>query len=139
MSKEKEKEIDICKIVDNLKIFIGDKMESIEYKIDKPSLPFTAMFDKLGTQIENADLNIRKFSKMLNELKGCIAMSRSVLKERNDLTPRWYRLDNIETPSRGEIWVKDLDGNETIAACRGKAIMFPAGSSVKEPIFWKPV
>lgn len=55
-----------------------------------------------------------------------------------DNTAGWYKIRDTNTPEYGEIWVKDIGGRETIARCDGRAIIYPASSSMKKPEFWKP-
>lgn len=125
--------------VESMKSFIIGCFEDLEAKITKPDLPLTVALNELMDVLESNKENVKKISTMVNELKGCVSMSRAILKERRNLTPRWYRIDEIETPPTGEIWVKDIDGTETIAVCKGKALIYPASSSMKPPEFWKPV
>lgn len=113
--------------------------ERLEERLANPNLPLTQELKKTLKVAKNINENMTKFMDMLKEFKGSIAICRSLLRERNDMTPRWYKLADIDAPHVGEIWVKDIDGNETIATCRGRAIVFPASSSVKAPLFWKPV
>lgn len=146
MSEEEEKVSnidDLCEKIEQFEERLDDTLEGMFARLEKtvkdPELQFVIKASELIKSIEFMDTNINKFNKMINEFKGCIAMSRAVLQERKDLTPRWYNIEKIDAPMKGEIWIKDIDGNETIAACKGKAIIYPADSSIKEPMFWKPV
>lgn len=146
-----EEELGDSEEVANLKNFIYNRLEDLEVKLtEQISELRPGEIKKILSSVESTLANVEdiveahlknevKFNSMINELKGCISMSRACLQERKDLTPRWYRIDEIDVPTSGEIWVKDLDGHETIAACCGKAILYPAGSEMKRPVFWKPV
>ena len=83
--------------------------------------------------------NVKKFNRMTLELNGAVCRCRALFDHQKVHTPRWYMLKDVSPPERGEIWVKDIDGTETIAKCEGRALIYPASSSMKPPEFWRPV
>ncbi len=139
MVVEKDQEYEKVDEFENLKAFITGKFEDLEGKMSFPDLPLSVALDKLTEQLKIIPGNLSKINDMIKECKGCVSMARAVLQDRRTMTPRWYNLDECAPPEAGEIWVKDIDGNETIAVCKGKAIIYPASSSLKIPEFWKPV
>jgi hypothetical protein len=125
--------------IELLNQLIDARFDALESTLSNPDLPLARELNKTLKVAEHINQNMTKFTDMLKEFKGSIAICRSLLRERNDMTPRWYKLGVVEAPTSGEIWVRDIDGNETIATCQGKAIVYPASSSLKAPLFWKPV
>ena len=89
--------------------------------------------------LEHFAANAQKFENMMKELNGTVVRCRALFDHQKDRTPVWYDISHHVPPERGEIWIKDINGAETLATCKGRAIIYPASSVLKEPEFWKPV
>ena len=72
-----------------------------------------------------------KFDELCNEIQK--------ISPRKDNTPVWYDITKVDIPPTGEVWIKDINGVETLAKCKGRALIYPASSDLHEPEFWKPV
>lgn len=88
--------------------------------------------------MEKFERNTKKFEDMVKELNGSVTRCRALFNDRKNNTPLWYKIEDCPPPEMGNIWVKDINGNETLAKCQGRAIIYPADSSMKHPEFWKP-
>ncbi len=118
---------------------ITDKLNNLREIIEANVI--IEKMDKIANDLKRLDDSILKVDKLSKEMSGAIIMARSLLHEGREKTPKWYKISDSDQliPTNGEIWVKDINGAETIATCLGKAIIYPASSTLKKPEFWKPV
>lgn len=128
-----------------------DKLENIEYSVERLLLVLNDKFQKLDpTQyekyIENINKSFEKFEKnstklneMILELKGLLSKCHAMYNEYKDKTPIWYKIGEVPHHSDGDIWIKDIENKETLAKCKGTAIIYASNSSLKEPMYWKPI
>lgn len=131
-----------------------NRVTECEYKIDDVLKTCLAVYEKLETlcpikndefirdlpeALEKNRKDFERFDIGLKELRGLLDTARSIVRERKDTTPRWYDIEQTPPPKSGQIWVRDIDGQETMATCLNCAIVYPIGSSMKLPKFWKPL
>ena len=140
MKKEYEKPIDL----ESMKIFLDERLSELEYRLNIKFGKFDpekieSILNKILCTLDKHDHNAAKFDVMVKELNGAICKCRALFKDQINRKPVWYDIEKHAPPKIGEIWVKDIEGNETIATCKGLAIIYAASSSVKLPEFWKPV
>lgn len=95
--------------------------------------------NRLEKCFENNEKNLKKYKTLVQELNGVIIKCNALFEKSKNNTPLWYKIDKIQPPEMGEIWVKDINGTETLATCKGRAIIYPSSSFLKVPEFWRPV
>ena len=95
--------------------------------------------NRLEKCFENNEKNLKKYKTLVQELNGVIIKCNALFEKSKNNTPLWYKIDKIQPPEIGEIWVKDINGTETLATCKGRAIIYPSSSFLKVPEFWRPV
>lgn len=118
---------------------LGYRLESYISVVDQLEKSTVLSVEKLKKSVEDVSASETKFNKMIGELNGAVARCRALFKEQLNKKPIWYVVGDVPFPASGEVWIKDIDGNETIGTCKGLALLYPADSSLKEPQFWKPV
>ncbi len=128
--------------LEELSLMLDDFIERFEGFADGFTHSVATSYSKSEHTLKEAYLkseeNIKKFNRMILELNGSVSRCRALFDGQKQHTPRWYMLKDVSPPERGEIWVKDIDGTETLAKCEGRAIIYPASSSMKSPEFWRP-
>jgi len=97
------------------------------------------LLGQIKGSLEDFAADALKLDEMMKKLNGVVTPSRSLFDQQKDSTPVWYEIAQHAPPERGEIWIKDVNGAETLATCKGRAIIYPASSALKEPEFWTPV
>ena len=130
--------------LESMKNFLDDRFEDWEERLEAKINTISpekieSLLNKIIFTLDKHDKNAAKFDVMVKELNGAICKCRALFKDQIYKKPIWYDIEKNAPPQSGEIWVKDIDGNETIATCKGLAIIYPVSSSLKSPEFWKPV
>ncbi len=105
--------------------------QKIEYITSTNELTLRESYSK-------SEENVKRFNRMTLELNGAVSRCRALFDHQKEHTPRWYTLKDVSPPEEGEIWVKDINGTETIAKCEGRAIIYACSSEMKSPEFWRP-
>ena len=115
---------------------IESKLKSIEDNLDGSKME--AMLSSITAKIANFEKNADRFDTMVKELNGSVTRCRALFNDKKNNAPLWYEMAKVQPPEIGPIWVKDMDGNQTMARCEGKAITYQSSEFFKYPVFWKP-
>lgn len=92
----------------------------------------------IDKNFDRFEKSILRTDEQIKAVNGAAQFCRAVFKESKENVPQWYILKDISPPESGTVWIQDIEGNQTLARCEGKAIIYPAGSALKSPKYWKP-
>ena len=126
--------------IDNLEESIKNWFnENIISEMGNDVAKMNASLFRMDKNFSEFERNTKRFNEAILELNGSVSRCRALFTDIKDKTPVWYKIQDVHPPEKGEIWVKDIKGNEMLGTCQGRAILYPANSLCKVPEFWKPV
>ena len=102
-------------------------------------IKFESLLNSIKNRMELFERNSAKFDDSIKELRGSVAMARALFKEQKNKTPYWYKISEVDIPPNTEVWLKDINGNEILAYCKGRMLLYPSDSLCKAPEFWRPI